>query len=122
MSNGQLKPNKGECKIMNCTINRNLLLLYYILLFISIKAQQSSKRAIAGMSYAIIVFILGRPDNDDSKLVDVCRLNPLLSQQLSEQYNIHFLFKLKETASIIGSARLVEPVFWSKVSPLLKNM
>ena len=30
--------------------------------------------------------------------------------------------ELKETASIIGSARLVEPVFWSKVSPLLKNM
>ena len=29
---------------------------------------------------------------------------------------------LKETAAIIGSARLVEPGFWSRVSPLLKEM
>lgn len=30
--------------------------------------------------------------------------------------------ELKEKASIIGSARLVEPVFWERVSPLLKEM
>lgn len=30
--------------------------------------------------------------------------------------------ELKERASIIGSARLVEPCFWSRVSPLLKEM
>lgn len=32
------------------------------------------------------------------------------------------LSDLKETASIIGSARLVDPDFWAQVSPLLKNM
>jgi len=30
--------------------------------------------------------------------------------------------KLKEFASIIGSARLAEPEFWNKISPLLKEM
>ncbi len=30
--------------------------------------------------------------------------------------------ELKETASIVGSARLVEPGFWSRVAPLLKEM
>jgi glucokinase len=30
--------------------------------------------------------------------------------------------ELKETASFIGSARLIEPEFWSRVQPLLKNM
>ena len=30
--------------------------------------------------------------------------------------------ELKEKASIIGSARLVEPGFWERVSPLLKEM
>jgi len=30
--------------------------------------------------------------------------------------------ELKETASIIGSARLIEPEFWSRVAPLLKEM
>jgi len=30
--------------------------------------------------------------------------------------------ELKEKASIIGSARLVEPDFWSRISPLLKEM
>ena len=30
--------------------------------------------------------------------------------------------ELKESASIIGSARLAEPEFWNKVSPLLKEM
>jgi glucokinase len=30
--------------------------------------------------------------------------------------------ELKETASIIGSARLAVPEFWTRVSPLLKNM
>lgn len=30
--------------------------------------------------------------------------------------------ELKEKASIIGSARLVEPAFWERVSPLLKEM
>ncbi len=30
--------------------------------------------------------------------------------------------ELKETAAILGSARLVEPEFWSRVAPLLKDM
>ncbi len=30
--------------------------------------------------------------------------------------------ELKETAAIVGSARLVEPVFWGRVAPLLKDM
>jgi len=49
---------------------------------------------------------------------------PAMHNELQkEELNVKIeLSKLKETASIVGSARLIEPDFWTQVSPLLKNM
>ncbi|MBA7584015.1 hypothetical protein ES708_25967 [subsurface metagenome] len=71
------------------------------------------------MKFGVEVLVIG---GNISLAYDLFR--PAMNVSLQkEDLNIKVeISELKETASIIGSARLSEPYFWKRVTPLLKDM
>ena len=63
-----------------------------LLMFISIYAMPSEPKpirlAVAGMTHGHIVFILGRPDKGDFKLVGVCDTNKERTAELAAKYHL----------------------------------
>ena len=71
------------------------------------------------VKFGVEVLVIGGNISRAFDLFRVAMEDCLLKEGLSVKVEIS---DLKETASIIGSARLAEPDFWCRVAPLLKDM
>lgn len=71
------------------------------------------------VKFEVEVFVIGGNIANAFSLFQPALNQALKERKLTVRVEIS---ELKETAAIIGSARLIEPSFWKRVMPCLKNM